>query len=110
MSAADALQSPGGSASTAAKALTLNLKSDCSQTLEQLITSTPAWPLPTSPLSPGQVDCAESYLNLLNLENSGKPEASVNGGLDAFIRPDGSSDSKEIVPFTLRNSVNMDDK
>ncbi|KAI3362167.1 hypothetical protein L3Q82_012490, partial [Scortum barcoo] len=101
--------------STSAKPLTLNLKNHYSQALDQLITSTPAWPLQTSPLSPTQVDCAESYLNLLNLENSTKPDAPVNGELDPFIRANGTADSKEsscneIVPFTLRNSANLDEK
>ncbi|XP_071321308.1 carboxyl-terminal PDZ ligand of neuronal nitric oxide synthase protein [Trachinotus anak] len=103
------------SMSTLAKPLSLNLKNHYSQTLDQLITSTPAWPLQTSPLSPTQVDCAESYFNLLNLENSTKPAASVNGDLDPFIRANGTVDSKEgscneIVPFTSRNSANMDEK
>ncbi|XP_040014214.1 carboxyl-terminal PDZ ligand of neuronal nitric oxide synthase protein isoform X2 [Xiphias gladius] len=103
------------SVSTIAKSLSLNLKNHYSQTLEQLITSTPAWPLQTSPLSPTQVDCAESYLNLLNLENSTKPAASVNGDLDPFIRANGTADNKErscneIVPLTSRNSANMDEK
>ncbi|XP_028274383.1 carboxyl-terminal PDZ ligand of neuronal nitric oxide synthase protein [Parambassis ranga] len=97
-----------------AKSLSLNLKNHYSQTLDQLITSTPAWPLPTSPLSPSQVDCAESYLNLLNLENSTKQAASVNN-LDPFIRANGTADNKEsscneIVPFSARNSANMDEK
>ncbi|KAL7376102.1 hypothetical protein ABVT39_001098 [Epinephelus coioides] len=107
--------SPASSVSTSAKALSLNLKNHYSQTLDQLITSTPAWPLQTSPLSPTQVDCAESYLNLLNLENSTEPGAPVNGDLDPFIRTNGTADSKEsscneIVPLTLRNSANMDEK
>ncbi|XP_051268601.1 carboxyl-terminal PDZ ligand of neuronal nitric oxide synthase protein isoform X2 [Dicentrarchus labrax] len=108
-------QSPCSSVSTSVKSLSLNLKNHYSQALDQLITSTPAWPLQTSPLSPTQVDCAESYLNLLNLENSTKPDASVNGDLDPFIETNGRADDKEgscneIVPFTLRNSVNMDEK
>ncbi|XP_076613618.1 carboxyl-terminal PDZ ligand of neuronal nitric oxide synthase protein isoform X2 [Chaetodon auriga] len=106
-------QSSCSAVSTSAKTLSLNLKNDYSQTLNQLITSTPAWPLQTSPLSPTQVDCAESYLNLLNLENSTKPDAAVNGDLDPFIRPSGTADSKEsneIVPVRLRNSANVDEK
>lgn len=106
-------QSSCSTVSTSAKTLSLNLKNDYSQTLNQLITSTPAWPLQTSPLSPAQVDCAESYLNLLNLENRTKPGAAVNGDLDPFIRPHGTADSKEsseVVPVRLRNSANMDEK
>ncbi|XP_060918153.1 carboxyl-terminal PDZ ligand of neuronal nitric oxide synthase protein [Labrus mixtus] len=108
-------QSSSSPVSTSAKSLSLNLKNHYSQTLDQLITSTPAWPLQTSPLSPSTVDSAESYLNLLNLENSTKPEASVNGDLDPFIRANVTADNKEsscneIVPFTLRNSANMDEK
>ncbi|XP_054468720.1 carboxyl-terminal PDZ ligand of neuronal nitric oxide synthase protein [Anoplopoma fimbria] len=108
-------QSPCSSVSAASKALSLNLKNHYSQTLDQLITSTPAWPLQTSLLSLTDVDCAESYLNLLNLENGTEPAAPVNGDLDPFIMANGSADTKgslcnEIVPFTLRNSANMDEK
>lgn len=107
-------QSASSSVSTSVKSLSLNLKNHYSQTLDQLITSTPAWPLQGSPLSPAQVDCAESYLNLLNLENSTKPAASVDD-LDPFIRANGTADGKEnscseIVPFTSRNSTSMDEK
>ncbi|KAG7238581.1 hypothetical protein INR49_030655 [Caranx melampygus] len=110
---ANGLNGEQSSISTLAKPLSLNLKNHYSQTLDQLITSTPSWPLP---LSPTQVDCAESYLNLLNLENSTKPAASVNGELDAFVRANGTVENNkegscnEIVPFTPRNSANMDDK
>lgn len=107
-------QSASGSVSTSVKSLSLNLKNHYSQTLDQLITSTPAWPLQGSPLSPAQVDGAESYLNLLNLENSTKPAASVDD-LDPFIRANNTADGKEnscseIVPFTSRNSASMDEK
>ncbi|GLD71622.1 carboxyl-terminal PDZ ligand of neuronal nitric oxide synthase protein-like protein, partial [Lates japonicus] len=103
------------SVSTLAKSLSLNLKNHYSQTMDQLITSTPAWLLQTSPLSPSQVDCAESYLNLLNLENSSKAAVPVNGDLDPFIRANGTADSKEmpsneIVPFSSTNSAHMDEK
>ncbi|XP_030292333.1 carboxyl-terminal PDZ ligand of neuronal nitric oxide synthase protein isoform X1 [Sparus aurata] len=105
---------PESSVSPSAKSLSLNLKNQLNQTLDQLITSTPAWPVQTSPLSPSQVDCAESYLNLLNLENSTKPDASLNGDLDPFIRANGMVDNKEnscreIVP-SQRNSASMDEK
>ncbi|MEQ2181156.1 hypothetical protein GOODEAATRI_008510, partial [Goodea atripinnis] len=75
----------------------------------QLITSTPAWPL-----SPNQVHCAESYLNLLNLENSTKPAASFTEQ-DPVIRGNGTVESKEssnseIVQFTSRNPANMDER
>lgn len=108
---------PGGSESSvspSAKSLSLNLKNQLNQTLDQLITSTPAWPVQTSPFSPSQVDCAESYLNLLNLENGTKPDASLNGDLDPFIRANGMVDNKEnscseIVP-SQRNSASMDEK
>ncbi|KAF3849305.1 hypothetical protein F7725_015802 [Dissostichus mawsoni] len=110
----DGPQSPCGSV-TSAKALTLNLRKNYIQTLDQLITSTPAWPLQASPLSPSTVDSAESYLNLLNLENSSEPAVLVNGDADLFIRANGSAENKEgscneIVPFTLRNSANIDKK
>ncbi|XP_036973611.1 carboxyl-terminal PDZ ligand of neuronal nitric oxide synthase protein isoform X1 [Acanthopagrus latus] len=102
------------SVSPSAKSLSLNLKNQLNQTLDQLITSTPAWPVQTSPFSPSQVDCAESYLNLLNLENGTKPDASLNGDLDPFIRANGMVDNKEnscseIVP-SQRNSASMDEK
>ncbi|XP_067340722.1 dystrophin-like protein 1 isoform X2 [Channa argus] len=95
--------------------LSLNLKNHYSQALDQLINSTSAWPLQTSPLSPNQVDCAESYLNLVNLENGSKPAASVNGDVDLFSRANGTADNKErscteIVPLTLTNSTNVDEK
>ncbi|KAG7499264.1 carboxyl-terminal PDZ ligand of neuronal nitric oxide synthase protein-like [Solea senegalensis] len=97
------------SVSTLAKSLSLNLKNHYSQTLDQLITSSPSWPLRT------QVDCSESYLNLLNLENSNKPAASVNSDMDPFLRANGGVEDKEkscggIVPFVSRNSANMDEK
>ncbi|XP_034566239.1 carboxyl-terminal PDZ ligand of neuronal nitric oxide synthase protein isoform X2 [Notolabrus celidotus] len=108
-------QSSSSPVSTSAKSLSLNLKNLYSQNLDLLITSTPAWPLQMSPLSPSQVDSAESYLNLLNLENSTKPDASVNGDLDPFIRANVTAENKEssgseIVPYTLRNSANLDEK
>ncbi|XP_033952156.1 carboxyl-terminal PDZ ligand of neuronal nitric oxide synthase protein isoform X1 [Pseudochaenichthys georgianus] len=103
----DGPQSPCGSV-TSAK--TLNLRKNYIQTLDQLITSTPAWPLQAS-----TVDSAESYLNLLNLENSSEPAVLVNGDADLFIRANGSAENKEgscneIVPFTLRNTANIDEK
>lgn len=101
-------QSSCSSVSTSTKSLSLNLKNRYSNTLDQLITSTSVWPST-------QVDCSESYLNLLNLENSSKPAVSVNGDLDLFSRANGTADKtedscNEIVPFTLRNSANMDEK
>uniref|UniRef100_A0A3B4F3B0 Carboxyl-terminal PDZ ligand of neuronal nitric oxide synthase protein n=1 Tax=Pundamilia nyererei TaxID=303518 RepID=A0A3B4F3B0_9CICH len=62
-------QSSGGLVSASAKSLSLNLKNHYSQTLDHLITSTPSRLFETSPLSPTQVGCAESYLNLLNMES-----------------------------------------
>ncbi|XP_062269005.1 carboxyl-terminal PDZ ligand of neuronal nitric oxide synthase protein [Platichthys flesus] len=100
------------SVSTLANSLSLNRKNHYNQTSDQLITSTPAWQLQSSLT---QVDCAESYLNLLNLESCGTSAASINGSLDPFIRANGAADDKErscneIVPFTSRNSDNMDEK
>lgn len=92
--------------------LTLDLKSHHSQTLlDQLITSTPSWPLQTS----GRADCAESYLNLLNLENSTKPEASVAGQLEPLVTANEKAEDKEgscrdVIPLTLRNSESLDEK
>lgn len=96
--------------------LTLDLKSRHSQTLlDQLITSTPSWPLQTSGLASGPGDCAESYLNLLNLENSTKPDASVNGQLEPLVTANPKAEDKDgscrdVVPLTLRNSANVDEK
>ncbi|XP_029025227.1 carboxyl-terminal PDZ ligand of neuronal nitric oxide synthase protein isoform X2 [Betta splendens] len=89
---------------TSAKSLSLNLKNHYSQALEQLITSTSLWQSQSS-----QLDRAEAYLNLLNLE------APANGDLDPFGRADGSaggagSSCGEVVPFTLRNAASVDEK
>lgn len=96
--------------------LTLDLRSRHSQTLlDQLITSTPSWPLQTSGLASGPGDCAESYLNLLNLENSTKPDALVNGQLEPLVTANPQAEDKDgscrdVVPLTLRNSANVDEK
>ncbi|XP_014876220.1 carboxyl-terminal PDZ ligand of neuronal nitric oxide synthase protein [Poecilia latipinna] len=105
----DAPQTAQSSQLSSAKSLSLNLKNQYNQNLEQLISSTAAWPL-----SPNQVDCAESFLNLLNLENSSKPAASF-AERDPFIRATGTADNKEssnseIVQFSSRNSANLDEK
>ncbi|XP_037547904.1 carboxyl-terminal PDZ ligand of neuronal nitric oxide synthase protein [Nematolebias whitei] len=101
---ANGLNGPeSGSSSASAKSLSLNLKKHYDQTLEQLPASTPAWPLRTSA-------CAESYLNLLNLENRTKPAALTD--LDPFIRTNGTVDSKENshVQFPSRNSTSLDER
>lgn len=101
---------PGGvqssSRSTSAKSLSLNLKKHYDQSLEQLPASTPAWPLRASA-------CAESYLNLLNLENRTKPAALTD--LDPFIRTNGTADAKQssdgdIVQLPPRNSTSLDER
>ncbi|KAJ0012965.1 hypothetical protein NQD34_017299 [Periophthalmus magnuspinnatus] len=83
--------------STSIKPLSLNLKDHYSESLDQLISSMSSWPV-----SPGPMDSAESYLNLLNLCNSNKPEAALTG--DPFIKTNGAADNKEtsneIVPYT----------
>lgn len=106
-SSPDALES-----STSARPLSLSLKNHYSQTLEQLITSTPAWPPRTPSLPPAQGSCAESYLNLLNLDGD-KAEGSVNGGAGEFIGANGAADNKEspcngVIPF--RNSGSVDER
>lgn len=98
--------------SISAQLLSLSLENHYSQALEQLITSTPAWPPHTDPPSPTQGNCAESYLNLLNLD-SNKAEGSVNGDAGPVIAAHGAADNKErlcngIVPF--RNIGSMDEK
>lgn len=96
--------------------LTLDLKSRHSQTLlDQLITSTPSWPLQTSSLTSGRGDCAESYLNLLNLENSTKPEAPVTGQLEPAVTAnekveDKGGSCRAVIPLTLRDSESADEK
>lgn len=109
LSVPDAPETTHGSVSTSAKLLSLNLKNQYNQKLEQLLTSTAEWPL-----SPNPVDCAESYLNMLNLENSSKP-AALFPEQDPFIRANGTVDNtessnSEIVQFTSRNSADVDDK
>ncbi|KAM4634705.1 carboxyl-terminal PDZ ligand of neuronal nitric oxide synthase protein [Polymixia lowei] len=106
------------SVSTSTRSLSLNLKNHYSQILGQPFTSTPAWPLQNTPLSPSPVDCAESYLNLLNLENGTKAPASINSEVDPFIRTNRKTDDKggsegtcnEIVPFISTNSANIEEK
>lgn len=99
------------SISTSAKSLSLSLKNRYSQILDQPITSTPAWPLQAAAPSPSQVGCAESYLNLLNLENGAKPSQQ-----DPFIRTNMAAEKgiegacNEVVPFASRNSAIMDEK
>ncbi|XP_017263459.1 carboxyl-terminal PDZ ligand of neuronal nitric oxide synthase protein isoform X2 [Kryptolebias marmoratus] len=100
----DAPQSASSSASE--KPLSLNLKSVYSQSLERRPASTPAWPLQ----NPAQVDCAESYLNLLNLE---KPAALAH--LDPFIRTNGTAAGRErsngeVVQFPSRTSASIEEK
>lgn len=96
--------------------LTLDLKNHHTQTLlDQLITSTPSWPLQTSGLASGRGDCAESYLNLLNLENSSKPDASVTGQPEPLVTANQKAEDKEgscrdVIPLTLRNSESIDEK
>nr|XP_054594762.1 rootletin isoform X1 [Nothobranchius furzeri] len=110
----DGQQSLCSSVPMSVKPISLNLKTTYNQTQDQLTTSARAWPLQISLLSPAQVDCAESYLNLLNLENSSKPAASLTE-MDPVIRANGTVDNTEIcdgeiVQFTLRNSTIMDEK
>ncbi|XP_061589765.1 carboxyl-terminal PDZ ligand of neuronal nitric oxide synthase protein [Cololabis saira] len=107
----DGRQPACDSVSTSANCLSLDLKNHYNQTLDQLFSSAPTWPLQASPLSPTQVDSIQSYINLLNVENGSKPLAD----LDPFIRSNGAagnqeSCSNEIVPFTSRNLTIMDEK
>ncbi|XP_042158493.1 carboxyl-terminal PDZ ligand of neuronal nitric oxide synthase protein isoform X2 [Oncorhynchus tshawytscha] len=106
------------------RSLSLNLKNHYSlSSMDQPITSTPAGPLQTPPLTASQVDGAESYLNLLNLENGTKPLGSQNGGeteTDTLIRrtsngKPGRKDSSEvssneIVRFETRNLTALDER
>lgn len=96
---------PGSSPS--AQLLSLSLENHYSQALEQLITSTPAWPPHTHALSPTQGNCPESYLNRLNLDSS-KAEGSVNGDAGPGAAENKESLCNGIVPF--RNSASMEEK
>ncbi|XP_038164598.1 capon-like protein [Cyprinodon tularosa] len=105
----DAPQTAPSSIFTSEKSLSLNLKNQYNHALDQLITSAPAWPL-----YPSQGECAESYLNLLNLENNSKPAAPLTEQ-DPFIRANGTVENKEgsnseVVQFSSRNSANVDEK
>uniref|UniRef100_A0A8C7XVB5 Carboxyl-terminal PDZ ligand of neuronal nitric oxide synthase protein n=1 Tax=Oryzias sinensis TaxID=183150 RepID=A0A8C7XVB5_9TELE len=93
-------QSEGSSVPSSARSLSLNLKTHYSQTLEQL---TSAWPLQTSTLTPIQVGSAESYINLLNLENGSDTAASLSDH-QPFIRANSGADQKD------RNSAIFDEK
>nr|XP_057921011.1 carboxyl-terminal PDZ ligand of neuronal nitric oxide synthase protein [Doryrhamphus excisus] len=95
--------------STSTRSLSLNLKNRCSQTSEQLITSTPAWP-PHAAITDALAG-AESFL--LSLENS-RNDTELS---DPFIRTNGSADdrecaneSNEVVPFTPKSSANVEEK
>ncbi|XP_045548896.1 carboxyl-terminal PDZ ligand of neuronal nitric oxide synthase protein isoform X2 [Salmo salar] len=106
------------------RSLSLNLKNHYSlSSMDQPITSTPAGPLQNPPLTASQVDGAESYLNLLNLENGTKPLGSQNGGeaeTDTLIRRTSNGkpgrrdssevSSNEILPFETRNLTALDER
>ncbi|XP_067106434.1 carboxyl-terminal PDZ ligand of neuronal nitric oxide synthase protein isoform X2 [Osmerus mordax] len=107
-------ESTWSSVTTSTRSLSLNLKNHYNS--DQPITSTPAAMFRNTPL---QMDGAESYLNLLNLENGTKPTAVQNGGGDALIGPangragsKGSSEvtSNEVVRFESRNSGALDER
>ncbi|KAM6984653.1 carboxyl-terminal PDZ ligand of neuronal nitric oxide synthase protein [Aplochiton taeniatus] len=109
-------ESSWSSVSMYTRSLSLNLKNRYSQNLDPPIkTSTPVVPLQNTPLT-AQVDCAESYLNLLNLENRGKP--TQNGGSDAVVKRANGKPGKEnsdvncneIVPFESGNSRTLDER
>ncbi|CAF97115.1 unnamed protein product [Tetraodon nigroviridis] len=98
--------------STSAQLLSLSLENHYSQALEQLITSTPAWPPCSGPLSPTQGSCAESYLNPLNVDGN-KAEGSAKGDVGPVIAAHGAAGNKEslctgMVPF--RNASSVDEK
>lgn len=104
------------SVSMSTRSLSLNLKNRYSQNLDHPIkTSTPVVPLQNNPLT-SQVDCAESYLNLLNLENRSKP--TQNGGSGAVVKRANGKPGKEnsdvncneIVPFESGNSRMLDER
>ncbi|XP_041706386.1 carboxyl-terminal PDZ ligand of neuronal nitric oxide synthase protein-like [Coregonus clupeaformis] len=103
------------------RSLSLNLKNHYSFNTDQPITSTPAGPFQNTTLSVAQVDCAESYLNFLNLENGTKPPGSRNGGeteTDTLIRrtangKPGRRESSEVssnVRLESKNSTNLDER
>ncbi|CAL8387814.1 unnamed protein product [Boreogadus saida] len=91
--------------------MSLNLKNRYSQNLDPPITSTPAWPSSQNP--PARVDCAESYLNLLNLGNGAQPAAS--GAFITALEQKSQGERSEGtggqgVLLTSRNSSYLDEK
>uniref|UniRef100_A0A3P8Z8K4 Carboxyl-terminal PDZ ligand of neuronal nitric oxide synthase protein n=1 Tax=Esox lucius TaxID=8010 RepID=A0A3P8Z8K4_ESOLU len=100
------------------RSLSLNLKNHYSSSMDQPITSTPAGPLQNTPLSATQVDCAQSYLNLMNLQSRTKPQCPQNGGEKETDRANGKPGrrdslevpSSDIVRFETRNSTNLDER
>ncbi|XP_015222411.1 carboxyl-terminal PDZ ligand of neuronal nitric oxide synthase protein isoform X2 [Lepisosteus oculatus] len=64
--------------SVSAQSLSLNLKKNYSLGPDMPITSTPAGDPGSTPVHMTQVDCTESYLNLLNLEKQGAPDCPKN--------------------------------
>ncbi|XP_038827264.1 carboxyl-terminal PDZ ligand of neuronal nitric oxide synthase protein [Salvelinus namaycush] len=106
------------------RSLSLNLKNHYSlSSMDQPITSTPAGPLQKKKVTASQVDGAESYLNLLNVENGTKPLGSQNGGeaeTDTLIRRTSNGkpgrrdssevSSNEIVRFETRNLTALDER
>ncbi|KAJ7988270.1 hypothetical protein DPEC_G00321840 [Dallia pectoralis] len=104
--------------SWATRSLSLNLRNHYSSNTDQPVTSTPAGPLQNTPLSVTQVDCSESYINLLNLENRTKPPCSQTGGDKEAVTANGKPErrdrsdvsSNEIVRFETRNSTDLEER
>ncbi|XP_035248080.1 carboxyl-terminal PDZ ligand of neuronal nitric oxide synthase protein isoform X1 [Anguilla anguilla] len=61
------------------QSLSLNLKNHYSQGKDPPATSTPAGVPKDTPVPAAQVDCAESYLSLLNLENGSRQDGTMEG-------------------------------
>lgn len=91
--------------STVTKPSSLNVQNHYGDALARLV-SAATWPA-------SQTDSAESYLNLLNLRESGPPQGPLSTG--PFIRTNGSADSKEetgseMVPYAARHRSSQEAK
>lgn len=91
----------------------LSLENHYSQeALEQLATSTPAWLPHADPRSPTRGNCAESYLNLLNLDVL-KAEGPANGEAGPVIAARAAAGNKESLcngMVSFRNAGSTEEK
>ncbi|KAL2099889.1 hypothetical protein ACEWY4_004283 [Coilia grayii] len=89
--------------------LSLNLKNHYSSSRDQPITSTPAGGAESTPTPLSRVDCAESYLSLLNL--GGTNSGAANGKAERTDNRNGADTPREeIGQLAIRNSLPLDDR